>query len=196
MIDLANYPKWMEACVRLSQTSPGALRRGAALHYVHNTGGRKGEMSGVVTTVEHDRALKLNFDDSAFAVVVGFSTEAVEDGTRVTHFIDIDPKSLFGTVHTNNSKGKRKAGRCKSEPIQESAREFSVTVQTCQPITSYSGMLSDSGQAAQACLVDAERLASPVARNSRPFLGLSTNDRETTHAVKASRTDKMSSARS
>ena len=57
-------------------------------------------MSGVVTTVEHDRALKLNFDDSAFAVVVGFSTEAVEDGTRVTHFIDIDPKSLFGRLFT------------------------------------------------------------------------------------------------
>jgi Polyketide cyclase / dehydrase and lipid transport len=98
LVDFANYPTWMEACVRLSQTSPGELGSGAALHYVHNTGGRKGEMSGVVTTFEHDRMLKLNFEDSAFAVDVGFSTEAVGDGTRVMHFIDIDPKSLFGRL--------------------------------------------------------------------------------------------------
>ena len=53
-------------------------------------------MSGVVTRFEQDRALELNFEDKVFAVVV--STEAVEHGTRVTHFIDIDPKSLFGRL--------------------------------------------------------------------------------------------------
>ena len=98
LLDFANYPKWMESCVRLSQTSPGALRSGATLDYVHNTGGRKGRMSGVATTVEDNRALKLSFEDSAFSVVVGFSTDAVEGGTRVIHFIDISPKSLFGRL--------------------------------------------------------------------------------------------------
>jgi len=55
-------------------------------------------MSGVATTVEDNRALKLSFEDSAFSVVVGFSTDAVEGGTRVIHFIDISPKSLFGRL--------------------------------------------------------------------------------------------------
>jgi len=35
-------------------------------------------MSGVATTVEENRALKLSFEDSTFSVVVGFSTEAVK----------------------------------------------------------------------------------------------------------------------
>ena len=55
-------------------------------------------MSGVATTVEDNRALRLSFEDSAFSVVVGFSTEAVADGTRVIHFIDISPKSWFGRL--------------------------------------------------------------------------------------------------
>jgi hypothetical protein len=35
-------------------------------------------MSGVATTVEENRALKLSFEDSAFSVVVGFAIDAVE----------------------------------------------------------------------------------------------------------------------
>jgi hypothetical protein len=55
-------------------------------------------MSGVATRVEENRALKLSFEDSAFTVVVGFSIDAVEGGTRVIHFIDINPKSVFGRL--------------------------------------------------------------------------------------------------
>lgn len=96
LTDLGNYPSWMEACVELSQTTPGELQAGAPLHYVHNTGGKRGEMSGALTEFELDRTLKMQFQDSMFAVQVGFSIEATAGGTKLSHFIEIDPKTLFG----------------------------------------------------------------------------------------------------
>jgi hypothetical protein len=55
-------------------------------------------MSGVATTVEENRALKLSFEDSVLSVVVGFAIDAVEGGARVIHFIDINPQSVFGRL--------------------------------------------------------------------------------------------------
>jgi uncharacterized protein YndB with AHSA1/START domain len=96
LLEFGNYPAWMEACVELTQALPGALQAGSPLRYVHNTGGKRGEMSGVVTAFELDRVLTMQFQDSMFAVQVGFSIEATAGGTKLSHFIEIDPKTLFG----------------------------------------------------------------------------------------------------
>jgi len=96
--DFSRAPEWMEGCVSLSRTSAGDLAPGASLHYVHNQGGRKGEMSGRLTTFEKDRCLVMEFADPSFAVTVRFDFEAAASGTKVAHAITIEPKGTMARM--------------------------------------------------------------------------------------------------
>lgn len=94
----ADYPQWMQACVRLAQTSPGELHVGSTLQYVHNTGGHEGEMSGLVTDLQENRVLRMMFQDKMFNVTVGFSLEPEGGRTIVSHSIDIEPKAVLARL--------------------------------------------------------------------------------------------------
>jgi len=92
--DLRNTPTWNARCVRIEQTSPGERAVGAELHYVYREGRREGEMRGVVTTYERDRALVMTFTDRVLEVVVGFRLEPRGTGTHVVHQVTITPRTL------------------------------------------------------------------------------------------------------
>jgi hypothetical protein len=90
--NFANAPQWNDLCVELSQVSPGPRAPGTTLRYVHNTGGFRQEMEGVITHYEPNRQLGMRYRDELFDVVVDFRFAAAGATTRVDHTLAVAPR--------------------------------------------------------------------------------------------------------
>jgi carbon monoxide dehydrogenase subunit G len=98
--DFASTPRWNSRCVEVKQVSPGPHQEGARLLYVYRDPGRQGQMDGVISAYEPNRALKMQYHDRMMEISVGFKLEPKGSGTHVQHEIQISPRSLVARLMT------------------------------------------------------------------------------------------------
>ena len=103
--DLSLTPQWLGPCVGLEKLSPGPNAVGDKLKYEHEQGGRRGVMDGEITARESGKRLAFRYWDSSFEVVIDFRMEPSGNGTRLTHLIDITPKSFMTKLMTPMIRG-------------------------------------------------------------------------------------------
>jgi uncharacterized protein YndB with AHSA1/START domain len=96
--DFRKAPSWLEGCVELKKVSPEVTGVGSRLYYVHDHGGRRGEMEGVVTAYEKDRKLEMTFQDATFQVDIAFRFAPEAGGTCMTHGVVIQPKRMVAKL--------------------------------------------------------------------------------------------------
>src|SRR6266404_2467625 len=96
--DVSQTPKWLSRCTGIEVLTPGALEVGSTLRYSFREGGRIGRMDGeVVERVANERLL-FRYEDKMMLVGVGFAMTPDGAGTRLTHSIDITPKTFFAKL--------------------------------------------------------------------------------------------------
>jgi carbon monoxide dehydrogenase subunit G len=98
--DFASTPRWNSRCVEVKQVSPGPHQEGARLLYVYRDPGRQGQMDGVISAYQPNRALKMQYQDRMMEISVGFKLEPKGSGTHVQHEIQIVPRSLVARLMT------------------------------------------------------------------------------------------------
>lgn len=94
--DLSLTPQWLGPCTGLEKVTPGANAVGDKLKYSHNQGGGSGVMDGEITAREPGARLAYRYWDASFEVTIDMRmAPAPGGGTRLTHAIDITPKSFL-----------------------------------------------------------------------------------------------------
>jgi hypothetical protein len=96
--DLAMTPKWLERCTGIEKLSPGANVVGTRLRYSYREGGRVGTMDGEIVTRIPDERLTFRYGDKMMDVSVDFHVTSAAAGSRLTHTIDITPKTVLAKV--------------------------------------------------------------------------------------------------
>ena len=106
LADVAQTPKWLARCTGIEVLTPGALAVGSKLRYSYKEGSRTGVMDGQVTERLENRKLDFLYEDKLMRVGVHFMTDPAESGsgaaaasgTRLTHAIDITPRTFFARL--------------------------------------------------------------------------------------------------
>jgi uncharacterized protein YndB with AHSA1/START domain len=96
--DVSQTPKWLARCTGIEQLAPGPLAPGARLRYSYREGGRIGTMDGQVIERTPDQSLAFAYDDRMMHVEVRFALSPAGPGTRLTHAIDIAPKTFLARL--------------------------------------------------------------------------------------------------
>jgi uncharacterized protein YndB with AHSA1/START domain len=96
--DLSLTPKWLARCTGLEVLTPGPMNVGTRLRYSYKDGGRSGTMEGEIAERVPDRKLLYRYEDKMMRVAVQFSMEPSGSGTRLTHAIDITPKTFMAKL--------------------------------------------------------------------------------------------------
>jgi hypothetical protein len=86
-------------CTGIEVLTPGPLAVGSKLRYSYKEGSRVGVMDGQVTERDGNRRLGFLYQDKMMRVGVHFATEpAGGTGTRLTHSIDITPRTFMARL--------------------------------------------------------------------------------------------------
>jgi hypothetical protein len=93
--DLAMTPKWLERCTGIEKLSAGPNAVGTRLRYAYREGGRTGTMDGEIVARDADERLTFRYGDKMMDVRVDFHVTSAAAGARLTHTIDITPKSIL-----------------------------------------------------------------------------------------------------
>jgi uncharacterized protein YndB with AHSA1/START domain len=96
--DLAMTPRWLERCTGIEKLSPGPNDVGTKLRYSYREGGRTGTMDGEIVTRIPDERLTFRYGDKTMDVAVDFHVTSAATGARLTHTIDITPKTVLAKV--------------------------------------------------------------------------------------------------
>lgn len=96
--DLSQTPKWLAPCTGIEVLTPGEKRVGTKLRYSHREGGRVGVMDGEIVERVPNERLGYRYVDRMMQVGVRFSMRSAGGGTRLTHTIDITPKTFFAKL--------------------------------------------------------------------------------------------------
>lgn len=92
--DLPRTPEWLEPCTAIERIGTGANAVGDRLIYRYRQGGRSGVMEGEILAREADSVLVCRYEDATMQVVVDFRIAATPGGSRLTHTITLQPKTL------------------------------------------------------------------------------------------------------
>jgi uncharacterized protein YndB with AHSA1/START domain len=96
--DLSLTPRWLARCTGIEVLTPGPLSVGTQLRYSYKDGGRSGTMEGQIAERIPGRKLLYRYEDKMMQVAVQFAMEPSGSGTRLTHAIDITPKTFFARL--------------------------------------------------------------------------------------------------
>ena len=96
--DLAMTPKWLERCTGIEKLSSEPNAVGTRLRYSYREGGRTGTMDGEIVTRVPDERLTFRYGDKMMDVSVDFHVTSAAAGARLTHTIDITPKTVLAKV--------------------------------------------------------------------------------------------------
>jgi carbon monoxide dehydrogenase subunit G len=96
--DVSQTPKWLERCTGIEKLTPGANAVGTKLRYSYKDGGRAGTMDGEITAREPNERLTMHYSDKMMDVTVDFRVAKGDKGARLTHAIDITPKTLVAKL--------------------------------------------------------------------------------------------------
>jgi uncharacterized protein YndB with AHSA1/START domain len=92
--DFAQTPKWLERCAELTPVTSGPHAEGTKLRYRYQEGGRTGTMDGEITERIPNERLTMRYADKMMEVVVDFRIAKTDGGARLTHAIDITPRTF------------------------------------------------------------------------------------------------------
>ena len=98
--DLEKTPRWLERCTGLEKLSAGPSDVGSKLRYSYRDGGRGGTMEGEIVSRIPDERLAFRYGDKMMEVAVDFHVTSAASGARLTHTIDIKPKTFFAKLFT------------------------------------------------------------------------------------------------
>jgi carbon monoxide dehydrogenase subunit G len=93
--DFAQTPKWLSRCTGIEQLSPGEKAAGTKLRYSYREAGRSGTMEGEIMARAPGELITMHYGDKMMEVSVDFQMAPNGGGTKLTHTIDITPKSFF-----------------------------------------------------------------------------------------------------
>jgi uncharacterized protein YndB with AHSA1/START domain len=96
--DLATTPKWLERCTAIEKLSSGPNDVGTRLRYAYREGGRTGTMDGEIVARVPDERLSFRYADKMMDVAVDFLVTSATTGARLTHTIDITPKTVLAKI--------------------------------------------------------------------------------------------------
>lgn len=98
LADVSQTPKWLARCTGIEVLDPGPLAAGTRLRYSYREGSRSGVMDGQVVERIENQKLSFRYDDKMMQVGVHFSLQPQGSGTRLTHSIDITPKTFLAKL--------------------------------------------------------------------------------------------------
>jgi hypothetical protein len=93
--DVSKTPSWLARCTGIEMLTPGPLAVGTKLKYSYKDGGRSGQMDGELVERIADEALSFRYWDAMFDVSVKFRMSKTPSGTRLTHTIEMTPKTFL-----------------------------------------------------------------------------------------------------
>jgi uncharacterized protein YndB with AHSA1/START domain len=96
--DVTLTPKWLARCTGIEVLTPGPLAVGSKLRYSYRDGGRSGKMDGELIEQVKGQKLSYHYEDRMMSVGVHFSMQPAGSGTRLTHAIDIAPKTFMARL--------------------------------------------------------------------------------------------------
>lgn len=96
--DVSRTPQWLARCTGIEKLTPGENAVGARLRYSYREGGRSGVMEGEITARIPNERLTFHYRDSMMDAVVDFRIARNGSGARLTHAIDIAPKTFFARL--------------------------------------------------------------------------------------------------
>jgi uncharacterized protein YndB with AHSA1/START domain len=96
--DLSMTPRWLERCTGVEKLSPGPNAVGTKLRYAYREGGRSGTMDGEIVARVDDERLAFRYGDKMMEVAVDFLVTSAAQGARLTHTIDITPRTMLAKV--------------------------------------------------------------------------------------------------
>jgi uncharacterized protein YndB with AHSA1/START domain len=96
--DLGRTPEWLERCTGIERLSAGPNEVGSKLRYAYRDGVRSGTMDGEIVTRIAGERLAFRYGDEMMLVAVDFHVTSAAQGARLTHTIDITPKTFFAKL--------------------------------------------------------------------------------------------------
>jgi uncharacterized protein YndB with AHSA1/START domain len=96
--DVSQTPKWLARCTGIEVLTPGPRTVGTKLRYSYKDGGRSGQMDGEIVERTPGQKLSYRYEDKMMRVGVHFTMAPTGAGTRLTHSIDITPKTFFAKL--------------------------------------------------------------------------------------------------
>ena len=96
--DFSQTPKWLSRCTGIEALTPGPKAAGTKLRYAYKEGGRSGTMDGEIAARAENERLTMKYGDKMMDVSVDFHMVPNGAGTKLTHTIDIVPRSLMSKL--------------------------------------------------------------------------------------------------
>ena len=93
--DFSQTPKWLSRCTGIEQLTPGDRAPGTKLRYSYRDGGRSGTMEGEIVARSPGERITMHYGDNMMEVSVDFHMVPNGAGTKLTHTIEMSPKSFF-----------------------------------------------------------------------------------------------------
>ena len=96
--DLPLTAKWLPPCVSLEKVGEGPNAPGDTLRYVFREGRKQAEMAGTIVDRVDGERLFCRYGDRSYDVSVDLRVAPAAGGTRMTHAIEIAPKTFLGRL--------------------------------------------------------------------------------------------------
>src|SRR5438477_10262015 len=96
--DVSQTPKWLARCTGIEKLTPGPNAVGTKLRYSFKEGGRSGVMDGEIVARTPNERLTMKYADKMMDVTVDFRMAKSGSGTRLTHAIEITPKTFMAKL--------------------------------------------------------------------------------------------------
>ena len=96
--DFSQTPRWLSRCTGIEQLSPGQKAAGTKLRYSYREAGRSGTMDGEIVARTPGERITMHYGDKMMEVSVDFHLVASGAGTKLTHTIEMSPKSFFSKL--------------------------------------------------------------------------------------------------
>ena len=96
--DPTRTPEWLDRCTGIEVLTPGEHAVGTKLRYSYRDGGRSGRMDGEVTARVPNERLTMRYGDKMMDVTVDFRVAGQGGGSRLTHQIDISPRTVMAKL--------------------------------------------------------------------------------------------------
>jgi carbon monoxide dehydrogenase subunit G len=96
--DFSQTPKWLSRCTGIEALTPGPKAAGTKLRYAYKEGGRSGTMEGEIAARAENERLTMRYGDKMMDVSVDFQMVPNGSGTKLTHTIDITPRSFMAKL--------------------------------------------------------------------------------------------------
>lgn len=97
LADFENVPRWNPAIEVTRKTTPGAVGVGTTYRQVRSVP-RRIEEEFEIAVFDPPRRLLIDGEIGTFRGRIGYTLEAIEEGTRVTNWAELEPSTILSRV--------------------------------------------------------------------------------------------------